>query len=376
MDQKFFASCVQGAENILLGECVDLGLRGVEKRSGGAVFQGPFSDGMRAALWLRTAHRVFLSLKTFACTTPEELYDGVHALDWEELIRPEQTLAVDAVGMTPKLKNTVFTAQRTKDAVVDRIREKAGRRPDVDPKKPDVAIFVHLTGGRARVSLDVSGQSLHRRGYRSVQVEAPLKESLAATILRWTEWDMKRPLIDPMCGGGTLAIEAALWSQNRPPGLHQRHAFLKWPSCTDEHKEQWRELCAEGLAGIRRENLPRIRAADWNRKTLDAAKKNAKTAGVASNIQFLAEDFLNAPPCTEPAVIVTNPPYGHRVGGNRKQIESFFRRLGQTIREYKDCDVFVLSGNADLHNLSGMRYDTKIKLMNGSIPCELLYYRP
>jgi len=229
---EFFAVAARGTGAALAAELAGLGTADVREAPAGVAFTGGLEAAYRACLWSRVATRVLLPLGRVAAGTADELYDGARALPWEEHLAPEGTLAVDFSGTNPGITNSHFGALRVKDAICDRFRARSGRRPDVDPTAPDLRVNVHLAGVQAVVSIDLSGDSLHRRGYRAGAGEAPLKESLAAAILMLAGWPgparAGAPLLDPCCGSGTLVIEAALMAADRAPGLNRRMGFTRW----------------------------------------------------------------------------------------------------------------------------------------------------
>jgi putative N6-adenine-specific DNA methylase len=370
----FFAACAQGIEEILAEECRRLDFAKVRAGRGGVHFEGSFRDGMRACLWLRTANRVQVQLMTFKCPDADTLYENVQKLAWEHLILEGQTMAVRAMGTNNTLRNTAFNAQKTKDAIVDRIRDHHGWRPNVDKKKPDLPVALHLAGTQARLYLNLSGESLHRRAYRMQGGEAPLKETLAAAMILWSGWDGTTPFVDPMCGSGTLVIEATLIATKRPPGLHQKHVFLNWASTRDQDKRDWKDLCEEAFQTIVRGELPEIVGVERDKRTFDAAKKNTRAAGVANDVKLVHGDGLAANYPPKNGFIITNPPYGHRMGDSSEAIQMFYRKIGARFRTHRGYEAFIISGNDDFPDCFGLRYEDKLGLKNGQIPCHLYRY--
>src|SRR5210317_158182 len=240
---KFFATTTKGLEDVLAAELIALGTRDVLPGNGGVNFSGTFKDGYKACLWLRTANRVLQPIASFPCPSQEALYQGVHALDWAELLTTNMTLAVDANLRDSAMTHSRFAALKTKDAIVDNIRDKCGERPNVDPKNPDLRVNLHLARNHCTISLDLAGTGLHRRGYRRDPTIAPLKETLAAGLVALTEWDQKSHFVDPMCGSGSLPLEAALLASNTAPGLLSPHfGFQKW---RDFDPSAWQKLIDE-----------------------------------------------------------------------------------------------------------------------------------
>ncbi|MDQ3037343.1 MAG: THUMP domain-containing protein, partial [Myxococcota bacterium] len=234
----FFVTCAAGTELALKDELRELRFRKVRADRGGVRFEGPWADGFRACLTSRIAIRVLAPIARFPAKDGDALYDGVRAIEWERWLSARHTLAVSAVSKASALTHTNFVAQRTKDAIVDRLRDLSGARPSVDRQDPDLAIFVHLAKDEAAVHLDLGGDSLHRRGWRTAIGEAPLKETLAAAMLRIAGWDREGPMIDPTCGSGTIAIEADLWARRVAPGLmRERFGIERWASHDERERE-------------------------------------------------------------------------------------------------------------------------------------------
>jgi 23S rRNA (guanine2445-N2)-methyltransferase / 23S rRNA (guanine2069-N7)-methyltransferase len=226
---RFFATAAKGTEPLLRDELQELGLKRVRADRGGVHFGAQLADAYRACLWSRIALRVLEPLAEFACPHEDALYDGVRRIDWTRVLDAQRTLAVRAACRSSRLTHTQYIAQRSKDAVVDQLREKLGARPSVDRQDPDVQLFVHLLKDHATVYLDYSGDSLHAHGFRAQQGAAPIKETLAAALVRYSGWDRESPLVDPMCGSGTLLLEAGLWAARRAPGLARGDfGFERW----------------------------------------------------------------------------------------------------------------------------------------------------
>ncbi|GMV42181.1 MAG: hypothetical protein AMXMBFR64_38970 [Myxococcales bacterium] len=374
MTVRYFATCPKGIEPMLRDECREAGLRRVKQARGGVHFEGTARDGMRACLWLRTAHRVLWPLGSFACPDTEALYAGIVALPWEQHLTPRHTLAITALGTNEALRHTGFIAQRSKDAIVDRLRDRAGGRPSVELHEPDVRIVVHLDRTLASVSLDLSGDGLHRRGWRAASVEAPLRETLAAAIVRATGWDRVMPLVDPLCGGATIPIEAALLARRLAPGLDRAHGFLRWPTFGDVEKAAWRELCDEARAAALPAAPAVIMGVDRDPEAMEAARRNVRAAGVEGDVELSVGDGANLMLPQAPGLIVTNPPYGERLGRPGRPMQDFFRRLGTGFARYKGYTAWILSGNEEFPRHFGLRWTNRLPLWNGPLPCNLFRY--
>lgn len=245
---KFFVTAAKGVEELVAGELAALGIVAPKIERGGVSFQGRLADGYRACLWLRTASRVLLNLGEFPCSSPEELYAGVRRINWPAYLTPDMTMAVDSILRDSAITHSGFLALKAKDAIVDSIRDKFGRRPDVSPKTPDLQVNVHLVKNSCTVSLDMAGEPLDRRGYRLDRNKAPLRENLAAALVAFSGWCGEVPLFDPMCGSGTIVIEAALQAANVAPGLlRERFGFQGWPGY---EPTVWRNMLTGGPIGV------------------------------------------------------------------------------------------------------------------------------
>ena len=369
---SFFATASAGTEDLLADELRALGLRGVRSGRGGVRFAGGIADAMRACLWSRIAMRVLLPLAEFPAANAEALYAGALEVRWEEHLDPTRTFAVEAVGRTEALGHTHFTALKVKDAVVDALRERCGARPDVDADDPDVRIVAHLAGDRASLSIDLAGEPLFKRGWRLAQTEATLKETLAAAILRACGYDGTRPLIDPMCGSGTIAVEAALIAQNHAPGVHRKLGIERWASFDETLRADLHRMRDEARRGVRR-GAPPVIARDRDPDAIRAAQVNVKRAGLPITVE--QADARELRPLDPPGFVVVNPPWGRRLdGGGRRQLKTFFWQLGQAWRGLRGHRIAVLAGGPEFESAFGLRPASRRPLWNGPVRCMLLIY--
>lgn len=365
----FFATAAKGTEPALRDELRELKFQGVRADRGGVHFKGELEEGWRACIELRTAVRVLMELKRFEAKDGGALYEGVSAIDWSPYLTARTTLAVRAACRSSGLTHTQFIAQKTKDAVVDQLRAKLGERPSVDLEDPDVSLFVHIVRDEATVYLDLAGEPLHRRGYRSSPGEAPLKETLAAAILRLSGWDRQRPFLDPMCGSGTLAIEAALWARGVAPGLlRRRFGFERWASHGEEASRRAADLRSLVRTKIKREG-PLILATDVDGEAVDATRINARKAGVSIRIERAS--IREMEPLDPPGQIVTNPPYGERIPGTRE----LYRDLGAALRRMRGHRASILAGTPEIVRGIPMSPERALVVWNGDIECRLLNYQ-
>lgn len=363
-----FATAARGTEGAVRDELRELGFRGVRADRGGVHFGRSLDEGFRAALELRTALRVLVRVAFFEAPHEDALYEGVSAVDWRPYLTPRHTLAVRAFCRDSRLTHSQFIAQKTKDAVVDQLRDRLGERPSVNLADPDVMLFVHLVADEATVYLDLSGASLHKRGWRARALDAPLKESLAAAILRLSGWDRERPLVDPMCGSGTIAIEAALWARRIAPGLaRDRFGFERW-ACHDESAAgRMTELREQARAKIRKDHPPII-GSDVDLGALSIARENAAAAGVT--VSFRRADLRDLGPTRPPGVVIMNPPYGERL----EAPEDLPEDLGRAVARLHGHRVAILAGAPSIVQHVRTRPTKALVVYNGDIECRLLTY--
>ena len=335
-------------------------------------FTGERETALRGCLELRTALRLLEPVGEFAATNAEELYDGAAKLPWTELIARGQTLAMAASGRAEGLTHTHFVEQKLKDAVVDVLRTRAGFRPDVDPAAPDVLVVAHLADGACKVSLDLAGDLLSNRGYRVRTVEAPLREALAAAVVLYSGWEGATPLKDPLCGSGTLAIEAALFGARRAPNAERRLACERWPRTAAQDAAVLARLRQE--LGARAAAPTAVFASDRDPAALEATRTNARAARVQVHVAL--EDAREIQPLDPPGHLLLNVPYGERLeAGGRKPLKTFYHQLGVALRRLKGHRATVLSGSEDFESAFGVRpRGPRRVLWNGPLRCTLYKY--
>jgi putative N6-adenine-specific DNA methylase len=371
--RRYFATCGRGIEPVLADELRALGAADVEPGRGGVAFAGDKALLYQANLWLRTAIRVLQPILEADVASPDDLYDAVSSLDWSQYLTPEHTLAVDCNVRDSHLTHSRYAALRTKDAICDQFVARIGRRPSVDVDEPMVGLNLHVHRDRAVLSLDSSGESLHKRGYRPIQTRAPLNEALAAALVLLTGWRGDRPFADPLCGSGTLAIEAAWIALRRPPGLtRRRFGFQGW---MDFDVELWTSLRDEARRGVRRVLPAPILASDVRGDAVSLAIANARAAGIGHLLRFEKKDVRDFRPPAGPAgVLLCNPPYGERLG-EEKSLLGLYRLLGEVFRERcAGWEVHVFTGNRRLAAAIGIEPAAEVPLYNGKIPCRLLRF--
>jgi putative N6-adenine-specific DNA methylase len=371
--ERYFATCGRGVELVLADELHALGAADVEPGRGGVHFAGDLALLYRANLWLRTAIRVLRPVLEATVTSPDELYDAVRTLDWSRYLTPDHTLAVDCNVRDSHLTHSKYAALRTKDAICDQFVERCGRRPSVDVDEPMVGLNLHVYRDRAVLSLESSGESLHKRGYRPVQTRAPLNEALAAALVLLTGWKADRPFVDPLCGGGTLAIEAAWIALRRPPGLiRRRFGFQGW---MDYDVRSWTTLRDEARRGVGKALPVPIHGSDARGDAVAFAIDNARAAGIGHLLRFDKRNVRDfQPPPGPPGVILCNPPYGERLGEER-ELRGLYKLLGEVFaRRCPGWTAFVFTGNPVLADAIGLTPSAQVPLYNGKIPCRLLRF--
>lgn len=330
---RFFVSTARGLEPAVTQELRQLGLSSIKSGAGGASFEGSFEDAQRACLWLRTASRVGLVVAEGPCPSYDALYELACSVPWTEHLRPQQTLAVDATVLRSTLTHSHMAALKVKDAVVDIVRERRGQRPDVDTRSPDLRVLVWVLQDRALLAVDLCGEPLHIRHYRVQQTEAPLKETLAAGLLALSGWQPRTPLLDPFCGSGTLLIEAARIAQRYAPGRDRHFAFQQHPFFDGSASTRWQQLREHALAQEVKKPEVQLFASDWEPEALAATEANAIAAGVRALIHVSQADARALEVHAPHAWVISNPPYGERLGGSSPAVEMLYRTLGQRIKQ-------------------------------------------
>ena len=377
---QFFASCPPGVADLTAAELRACGATHTRELKLGVLFEGSLEAAYRACLWSRTASRILMPLGNFPAATPEALYEGVAAIDWTQHVAPNGSLAIEFGGSSAGIKHTHFGALKTKDAIVDQLRERTGQRPSVELERPDIRLDVRLDRDRATLSLDLSGESLHRRAYRARGVAAPLKENLAAAVLLRSGWpaiaESGGELTDPMCGSGTLVIEAAMMALDIAPGLLRSYfGFVGWRG---HDRELWERVVSEARA--RREATATrrlvLRGYDSDAAAIRAATENSERAKLRGFAHFERRelDQLVNQSAAATGLVATNPPYGERIG-DQERLQALYGMLGQKLREhFQGWKAAVLTGNPPLAKAIGIHAKRSHTLFNGRIECRLLRF--
>jgi len=371
-----YATTPLGTEDLLAAELGELGAAKVRQDRGGVRFHANLREALRVCLWTRIGMRVLYPLGDHQARGAEGLYRAAAAVEWERYLTPRTTFAVDSTLKDSEHTHSGFVSLKIKDAIVDRLRKAQGRRPDVDTRDPDVRVVAHLAKEQLSLSLDVAGEPLHQRGYRIRTVAAPLKETLAAAVLRAAGYKGEEPLWDPLCGSGTLVIEAAMIAANRAPGLKRRLSVERWPELGEEAAGMLRELREEARAQERKPPFP-IAGSDRDPEAVEATQRNAAAAKVHGAVRVVEADATvpGPPPVEGPGLIATNPPYGDRLtAGGQKGMKTFYFKLGERLGALGEWRKVILVGNEAFESAFHARPSGVRWLWNGPIQCQLLSY--
>lgn len=371
MVQEFelIAKTFMGLENVLAQELTQLGANNVRIGRRMVSFTGDKEMMYRANFQLHTAIRILKPIAHFKAKSAEDMYDEVKKIDWSKYILDGKTFSVDSVVYSDEFRNSRFVTYKVKDAIVDQFREKTGTRPNISVSNPDIRLNIHIAEDQATLSLDSSGESLHRRGYRQESVEAPLNEVLAAGMILMTGWKGDTDFIDPMCGSGTLPIEAALIARNISPGVFRKEfAFEKWP---DFDKDLFDEIYNDDSQ--EREFTHHIYGYDIDIKCVNTANLNIRAAGLSKDITIQQADFKNFEKPAEKSLLIMNPPYGERI--STPNLMATYKMIGERLKhQFAGNEAWVLSYREECFEQIGLKPSIKIPVYNGSLECEFRKY--
>jgi len=370
--EKFFATCPRGLEPLLAEELQQLKAENIHAVGGGVEFSGDFPLCYRANLESRIASRILWQVATDRYRNEDDIYRTAYALPWNNWFEPERTIRVDVSAIKCPLKSLNFITLKIKDAVCDKIRRLSGRRPSVDTRQPDVPIHGHLTDRDFTLYLDTTGDPLFKRGRRIAQGEAPLRENLAAGILRLTGWLPGIPLLDPMCGSGTFLLEAAQMALDVAPGLGRHFAFEKLKNFAER---LWHELLQQSAARQKpRVSLP-IYGSDLSNEAIKSARTNLAAAGLEKVVSLRQANVLEISAPAKEGVIVTNPPYGVRLG-DQQELAEFYPKLGDVLKKkFSGWRTYIFSADMRLPKLIRLAASKRTPLFNGPLECRLFEYK-
>ena len=360
----------QGLEEVLAKELTELGASNIEIGRRMVSFTGDKEMMYKANFYLRTAIRILKPIKHFEAKNADEVYEAIKSIAWEEYLDTNKSFAVDAVVFSNEFRHSKFVAYKVKDAIVDYFREKNGERPSIRINNPDVALNIHIAEDKCTLSLDSSGESLHRRGYRQEAVEAPLNEVLAAGMILMTGWRGECDLIDPMCGSGTIPIEAALIARNIAPGVFRKEfAFEKW---NDFDQELFDTIYNDDSQ--EREFTHKVYGYDNNPKANEIATHNVKAAGLSKEVILKIQPFQQFEQPKEKSIIITNPPYGERISTN--DLLGLYQMIGERLKHaFAGNDAWILSYREECFDQIGLKPSVKVPLFNGALECEFRKYQ-
>jgi putative N6-adenine-specific DNA methylase len=363
---RMIAKTISGLENVLASEISALGASGVKPVMRGVEFFGDKKLLYKANYLSRTALRIIVPIAIFRADNEQQLYDGIGRISWGDYLDVNGTFSVDGVTSYSNITHSKFLALKTKDAIADQFRNKFGRRPNVRLDNADLVVNVRIFRNEATVSIDSSGESLHKRGYRKATGPAPLSEVLAAGMIYLTDWDKKSTFIDPMCGSGTIPIEAALIARNIPAGYFRKdYCFMHWK---DFDRALWDSIVQEAMGKIRHSS-PLIIGSDRSGRVLSVARENAESARLAKDIAFRGSFFADLEPPEGKGVIIMNPPYNERL--KTEDVIDLYRSIGDTLkRNFTGYQAWIISANIEALKFVGLRPTRNLDLNNGQLECK------
>jgi putative N6-adenine-specific DNA methylase len=372
-DFNMIAKTIFGLEEILSVELQRLGARNIEVHNRAVSFTGDLGFLYKANLCLRTALRILVPFKTFKVTDEKSLYTSIQSVNWEDYMDVTDTIAIDTVINTELFTHSQFLSQKTKDAIVDQFRAKHGERPSVDLDKPTIRLNLHVFNDVATLALDSSGESLHKRGYRDKTNLAPINEVLAAGLVLLTGWDKRSNFIDPMCGSGTILIEAALIANNIPPGYYrEEYGFERWKKFMAFDEELWNTIFDAAINKIT-DHKQQIIGGELSPNVAKKAKENIKLAKVEDVVSIRNCDMKDFEVPPGRGIVVINPPYGERMV--KDNIEELYKMMGDTFKKkFAGYDCWILSSNMEAFKHVGLRPTRKIALFNGQLECRFMKY--
>jgi putative N6-adenine-specific DNA methylase len=376
-EQRFFAICPRGLEAALAEELAAVGATAVQPEGGGVVFQGSLRTAYAANLHSRLASRILWQLASHPYAGEDDLYAAAHEIRWDEHVGARQTLRVDVSATHTPLRSLEFATLRIKDGIVDRLRERTGTRPSIDRVRPEVRVFCHLDATTATLYLDLSGEALFKRGWRLDKGEAPLKENLAAGLLRLAGWTPAQPLLDPFCGSGTIVLEAASIAAKRAPGLDRPFGFERLQS---QDRSAWRELKQAALAAVDDRASAQLVGTDISTRVIDQARLNTERAGLRAwlddgRLRLIAGDARSSEPPAAGGLIITNPPYGVQSEPKSASVASMMAAVGDRLKQsFTGWTAWVLTADRQLPRQMRLQETRKTVLFNGPLECRFFRF--
>lgn len=370
---RFIAKTISGLEEVLAKEVQRLGGRDVEQLYRAVAFTGDKGFLYKANFCLHTALRILVPIKSFEVHDEHSLYDAIKKMPWEEYLDASDSLAIDTVLSTRIFNHSQFISQKAKDAIADRFREKFQVRPNVDLKNPTLRINLHINENICNVSFDSSGESLHKRGYREQTNLAPMNEVLAAGLVKLSGWQKHQPLIDPMCGSGTILIEAALIAANIPPGYYRElFGFMNWKKFMPYDEQLWKTITEGAISRIDASDI-QILGGELSHNVARKAKENVKLARVEDMVQIRECDFREFDPPSRKGVVIVNPPYGERM--DKDDLTELYASIGDTFKKkFTGYDCWLITSNKEALKNLGLRTSRRIPVFNGPLECRFVKY--
>ncbi|MFM7177476.1 MAG: class I SAM-dependent RNA methyltransferase [Bacteroidota bacterium] len=370
---RFVAKTITGLEEVLAKELQRLGARDVEQLYRAVAFTGDKGFLYKANFCLHTALRILVPIKSFEVSNEDSLYNAIKSMPWEEYLDATDSLAIDTVLSTRLFNHSQFISQKAKDAIVDRFREKFQVRPNVDLKNPTLRINLHINENICNVSFDSSGESLHKRGYREQTNLAPMNEVLAAGLVKLSGWQKHQPLIDPMCGSGTILIEAALIAANIPPGYFREHfGFMNWKKFMPFDEELWKTITEGVISRIDSADIEII-GGELSHNVARKAKENVKLARVEDMVTIRESDMRDFDPPSRKGVVIVNPPYGERM--DKDDLTELYKSIGDTFKQkFSGYDCWLITSNKEALKSLGLRTSRRIPVFNGPLECRFVKY--
>jgi putative N6-adenine-specific DNA methylase len=371
-EQNYFATVARGLEEIAVKELERLGATEIRPDFTGVHFQGTKELLYRVNLWGRVFFRILVPIAKVKSYNAQQLYQSIQEIDWSLYLTADMTFAINCTGKNERLNHSHFTSLQIKNAIVDLQQRQFNKRSNIDTEDPDLSIDAHLDNNRCIIAFNSSGTSLHRRGYRPAMGLAPLKETLAAALIEMTEWQADSAFLDPLCGSGSLPIEAAFKALNIAPGLYrQKFGFQTW---LDFDRDLWLKLVTDAqnsqLANL---NFP-ILGSDNSPEVIEQARINAQNCGLEKHLKFTQQELANIEPPSDRGIIICNPPYGKRIG-TETELAELYKLLGDIFKQrFTGWTAYILTGNKQLSKKIGLRTAKRIPVYNGSLPCTLLKY--
>jgi putative N6-adenine-specific DNA methylase len=368
MELNYFATCPRGLESLLIEELNDVQARNVQMTDGGASFAGDLGVCYRANLHSRIATRILIQVGRGKYASEDDLYQAAYKINWPNLFDVKHDFMVKVTGVKCPLKSLEFATLRIKDAVCDKFRQVVNARPYIDTKTPAVRIHAYLTADSYQFYIDSSGNALYQRGNRKASIEAPLRENLAAGILKLTGWQVGQPLLDPMCGSGTFLLEAAMMALNIAPGLNRDFGFEKLKNF---ESDTWKKIKNSALKAVKSPSFQRIYGSDMDLRAVRVAKQNLEAAGLLEAVQLSHVEFTALVPPADAGVMVANPPYGVRIGED-EQLAELYPKMSVTLKQkFAGWNTYFLTNDLRMPKLMRLSPSKKTPLFNGPLECRL-----